>query len=166
MRISRSKWAKAALVVIAVAIAGSVIAGRVLLPEANPPLRHEGWVLSERAQPILERACFDCHSNATRWPWYAYVPPVSLFIVMDVAEGREHVNFSAWDSRPPDRQAKDMQKALEEIREGEMPLKMYLWAHADARVSEADLALLTEDVAARYGEAFTRPPPEGEEHEH
>jgi len=45
---------------------------------------------------ILDRACADCHSNKTRWPWYSHVAPVSWFVIDHVNHGRSHLNFSEW----------------------------------------------------------------------
>jgi hypothetical protein len=57
---------------------------------------------------ILRRACYDCHSNETVWPWYAHVAPVSWLLHRDVVEGRRHLNFSEWDQVPADRRARKL----------------------------------------------------------
>jgi hypothetical protein len=88
---------------------------------------------------ILRRACFDCHSNETVWPWYAYVAPVSWLVASDVEEGREELNFSQWDAYNADRQAHKIKECGEEVAEGEMPLWFYVPAHPEARLSQADI---------------------------
>lgn len=104
----------------------------------NPPVTGEITVPPD-VRAILDRACYDCHSNETRWPWYSHVAPVSWLIHHDVVEGREHLNFSEWKALSPDRRA----HKLEEIQEltldsSEMPLPYYLPLHGEARLSEAD----------------------------
>ena len=97
---------------------------------------------------ILERACFDCHSHNTHWPWYAYVAPASLLVAHDVEEGREHLNFSEWNARTPSWQSHHAEEIVEEIEEGEMPLWFYTPLHPEAEISESDLDTLREWAAS------------------
>jgi hypothetical protein len=92
---------------------------------------------SPRTRELAARACFDCHSNQTKWPWYSWVAPVSWLVQKDVDEGREHLNFSEFDKRQ--RHAKD---AAEELRSGEMPLWFYVPLHPSADLSDAEKAEL------------------------
>lgn len=96
---------------------------------------------------ILRRSCFDCHSNETVWPWYAYVAPVSWLVVHDTDEGREHLNFSHWGDLSQTKRDSKASEVVEEVEEGEMPLAPYLWMHRDARLSPADV-----EVLRRWGE--------------
>jgi len=137
---------------LAVAVAGSWVANRILLREGEPAPRFAGTILSEPSDAILKRACFDCHSNETRWPWYSYLPPVSSLIVWDVADARSHVNFSRWDQLAVDKQGKLARKMIEEVTDDSMPLPRYLWLHQDAVVTDAELTQLKSDVLAKYGE--------------
>lgn len=122
-----------ALVFLAIQL---VPAGRTN-PRATAPLQAAPEVLA-----ILRRACFDCHSNETHWPWYAYVAPVSWLVVHDTDEGRAQLNFSTWgDLRPVARASKALE-CVEEIEAGEMPLEPYLWMHPDARVTPPELEVL------------------------
>ena len=91
---------------------------------------------------ILRRACFDCHSNETRWPWYAYVAPVSWWMVHDVDEGRAELNFSDWGSLEPKKRERKRKEIVDEIEEGHMPPKNYLRLHGDARVSAEEIETL------------------------
>ncbi len=93
-------------------------------------------------QGILERACYDCHSHATRWPWYARVAPVSWLVAHDVDEGREHLNFSTWNRYDAKERAEKVEEIWEEVEEGEMPLWFYLPLHPEAELSESDHAAL------------------------
>ena len=63
----------------------------------NPPVTAEPQWDSPETQALVKRACYDCHSNETKWPWYSNVAPVSWLVQNDVNEGREHVNLTEWD---------------------------------------------------------------------
>ncbi len=93
---------------------------------------------------ILERACYDCHSHETAWPWYSYVAPVSWLVAHDVKEGREEMNFSTWDRYDAKTKRKKIGECWEEVEEGEMPLWFYLPLHRHARLSEDDHAVLRQ----------------------
>jgi mono/diheme cytochrome c family protein len=99
----------------------------------NPPVTQEPKWDSLQTKELFRRACFDCHSNRTVWPWYSNVAPVSWLTQRDVNDGREHVNFSEWDL--PQRNAQDV---AEEVKRGDMPLWFYLPMHPAARLTEAE----------------------------
>ena len=88
---------------------------------------------------ILRRSCFDCHSNESVWPWYAYVAPVSWLVARDVEEGRAELNFSTWGEYDAVERASKASTAIEEIEEGKMPLPKYLRMHSEARLSPEDI---------------------------
>jgi hypothetical protein len=111
------------------------------LPRTNPPVE-SAMPAPPEVQAILDRACMDCHSHESRWPWYAYVAPASWLVVYDVHEGREHLNLSKWDDYSADRQRKKTRAIWEEVEEGEMPLPPYVWMHPEAKLSDADAATL------------------------
>ncbi len=108
---------------------------------SNPPVQSEINAPAEIAT-ILERSCYACHSYETDWPWYAYVAPVSWWVVDHVNHGRGDLNFSEW----PVLDFEELEHAFhdidEQIAKGEMPLKSYLILHRDARLSEEDKAAL------------------------
>ena len=88
---------------------------------------------------LLERACLDCHSNETKWPWYNRVPLVSWLIQRDVHKGREHLNFSTWTAGTPHRPTtNEVQEICDAVSNGAMPPRRYRLMHPDARLSEAD----------------------------
>jgi Haem-binding domain len=137
------KWFFIALVVLAV--------GFALLQFTNPP-RTNPQVVSDlmasnppppQVAAMLHSACYDCHSNETRWPWYSRVAPVSWLIASDVKEGREHLNLSEWPN-DPERAIKRLENMSDEISSGEMPLPKYTKIHADARLTESQRKELTE----------------------
>lgn len=96
----------------------------------------------ENVQLIMKRACFDCHSHNTTWPWYADVAPVSWFVGKHVREAREELNFSAWGTYSNKRRHHKMEECLEEVSEGEMPLEGYVVWHDEALISPTDTAIL------------------------
>jgi hypothetical protein len=93
---------------------------------------------------ILRKACYDCHSHETRWPWYAYVAPVSWYVHHDVEHGREHLNFSAWNRYDAKEQRELFEEIDEEVSERSMPLPIYVSLHAEARLTNAERRALTD----------------------
>lgn len=110
-------------------------------PAADPGLRLEAH---GRVPPsvagLLRRACYDCHSDETRWPWYSRVAPVSWLVVRDVARGRGQVNFSRWGEYNAFDRADMLDEACELASKREMPIKPYRLLHPEARLSDADVA--------------------------
>jgi hypothetical protein len=88
-------------------------------------------------RPVLDRACLDCHSRETRWPWYEQLPLIAGMIKRDVNRGREHLDFSTWtESHPPT--ANEVQDICDAVSNHAMPPLAYRLMHADARISDAD----------------------------
>ena len=135
-----------------------VLVQLVPLPRTNPPVETEVDA-PPAARAVLERSCYDCHSNRTRWPWYAWVAPASWLVLRDVHQARKHMNFSTWNRYDAKERAENLEGIAEMVEEGEMPPWFYLPLHRDARLSAADVAAL---------EAWTGPPPaeHGEHHHH
>lgn len=104
----------------------------------NPPVTGDLTAPPEVSR-ILRRSCYDCHSNETHWPWYAYVAPVSWLAVHDVDEGRRELNLSDWASMPEKRHKMAPQKMIDEIDSGAMPMPRYLWLHPDARLTPEEV---------------------------
>lgn len=102
----------------------------------NPPIVQEPNWNSPRTRELAARACFDCHSNETVWPWYSNIAPVSWLVYHDVLEGREHLNFSDWSNQRG--AGADPGEAAQAISGGQMPPSYYLLIHPDARLSEAE----------------------------
>lgn len=117
----------------------------------NPPVREE-IVASPEVMDILRRSCFDCHSNRTDWPWYSRLAPASWLVNHDVAEGRDHLNFSEWNRYAVGERAEKWEEILEEVFEAKMPPRVYLPLHPSARLSTEDRATL-EAWARRYARA-------------
>jgi hypothetical protein len=112
----------------------------------NPPARVEPPWDSASTRELVRRACFDCHSNETRWPWYGNVAPVSWLVQRDVDRGRAHLNFSEWNR--PQRHARD---ATEEVRKGGMPLWFYVPLHSEAGLTPDEKEALIRGLEATTG---------------
>jgi hypothetical protein len=112
----------------------------------NPASVKEPAWDSPATRDLARRACFDCHSNQTAWPWYSHVAPVSWLVQRDVNGGRRHLNFTRWDQRQ--RHAKDV---VEVIRTGDMPPWFYLPMHPNAKLTGAEKRALMEGAAKSLG---------------
>jgi hypothetical protein len=121
----------------------AVFVGVQLVPVArvNPPERGQPAAPSP-VQTLLQRACYDCHSNETRWPWYSHVAPLSFLIVRDVTEGRKELNFSIWNQYEERRKTRKLKEIAEQIEKGKMPQWYYVSLHPNAKLSAADRALI------------------------
>ncbi len=114
----------------------------------NPNIVAEPQWDNVKTKKLFFKACGDCHSNETKWPWYSKVAPVSWFVYNHVVEGREHFNVSNWGYQKKNKG----EDAAEELEEGNMPLKPYLLLHAEANLSEADKQELIEGLKKTFGE--------------
>lgn len=93
---------------------------------------------------ILEVACNDCHSNLTRYPWYANVQPVASWLANHVNEGKRKLNLSEFTNRRIAVQNHKLEEIIEMVKEGEMPLGSYTWTHRDAVLTDAQKQLLVQ----------------------
>jgi hypothetical protein len=91
---------------------------------------------------ILQRACYDCHSNATNYPWYANLQPIGWWLEQHVRDGKRHLNFSEFTTYPLRRATRRLEEAAEEVREHKMPLPSYVRMHPTAKLTEAEIDLL------------------------
>jgi DNA replicative helicase MCM subunit Mcm2 (Cdc46/Mcm family) len=106
---------------------------------------------------ILDKACLDCHSNNTHYPWYANIQPVHWWLDKHINEGRKHINYDEYTSRPLRYQYHKMEETIEMVKEGEMPLNSYTWTHKDAKLSQEEKVKITswaqsvmDTLKARY----------------
>ena len=135
----RNQWKK--ILVIFIVLLGA--AQFVPVDRTAPPSGTEVPAPPE-VRAVLKRACYDCHSNETKWPWYSHVAPVSWLIASDVHEGREAMNYSTWNQLSPKKQAKRFRHSWEHVDEGEMPLWFYIPMHPEAKLTDVDKALIKE----------------------
>ena len=106
--------------------------------QADRPLL-AGAQIDPAVLALFERSCQDCHSEATRYPWYAYVAPVSFLIRSDIARGRNHLNLSRWNEYPLVRKERSLSEIANQVKDREMPLLQYTLLHPRARLSESDV---------------------------
>ncbi len=95
---------------------------------------------------ILKTSCYDCHSNETKFPWYANVAPVKWLVYHDIEEAREELNFSEWNSLSANRKSDKLFDIQDEVNEGEMPMKMYTFIHRDTKLTEEQRAKISDFV--------------------
>jgi len=98
----------------------------IFITETNPP---------EEVNFILKNTCYDCHSNNTRYPWYNNIAPVSYWLADHIKQGKEELNFSAWEGYSSKKKSHKLEEVVEVIEEGDMPLKEYTWTHAEAKLT-------------------------------
>lgn len=119
---------------------------------ANPAVVQEPNWDSPQTKELAQRACYDCHSNETVWPWYASVAPISWLVQHDVDEGRATMNFSNWNSGD---EGKEPDELGEVVMEGEMPPMQFLLLHPNAKLTSAEREQLAKGLVATTGGVWT-----------
>ena len=133
-----AKWAGAIAIV---AVAGS----QFVRPARTNPATDASRTLFARSPvpaataEVLRRACRDCHSHDTRWPWYSNVAPVSWFVIDHVNHGRSHFNYSDWAKYDAAEAARLIKNACDLATKGEMPLPSYVRMHSETRLTTRDV---------------------------
>jgi len=123
---------------------------QVVRPATTNPVGAQSLALESQMQvapkvaAILDRSCADCHSNKTRWPWYAHVAPVSWFLIDHVNHGRSHLNFSEWGAYDKREQRDLLRQTCLEVKGGTMPLSSYTPMHPDSKLSGEDVAAICQ----------------------
>ena len=117
---------------------------------SNPPITSD-IKTPDNVKMILRESCYDCHSNETTWYWYTNYAPISWLIAHDVNEGREYLNYSTWDKYSTNEKKELMYESIEEIQEGEMPMKIYELIHPNSKISEEELNILTTWIKNEFG---------------
>jgi uncharacterized protein YxeA len=112
--------------------------------------------VSDEVLSILKKNCFDCHTNQTRYTWYAEVAPISYWLNNHILDGKKHFNMSEWNGYSVKKKSKKMDELIEEVQEGEMPLNSYTWIHGSITEGEkeiliqwATMAILNYDKALK-----------------
>lgn len=128
--------------IIIVVIALFVIIQFFTIDKTNPAIDEQKDFINITKPPtevasMIKNACYDCHSNETKYPWYSNVAPVSWVLKNHITEGRRHVNFSLWADYENKKQSKKLDHIIEMINEGEMPMKPYALMHSEADLSDA-----------------------------
>ena len=144
------KWA-------AIVLAALFLAAQAYRPDLSGPPVDESKTMraSARLTPevgaVFERACHDCHSSKTDWPWYSQVAPVSWWLKGHVEDGRRELSFSEWGTYPQRKMARKLREICDQVEAGEMPLKSYLLMHPAAKLSDEDKRLICDWTAAERG---------------
>ncbi|MEZ4620881.1 MAG: heme-binding domain-containing protein [Caldilineaceae bacterium] len=131
------KWAVIVLVLLLIVIQF------IPINRSNPPVTQEVKWDSPTTKALAQRACFDCHSNETTWPWDSYIAPVSWFVANHIEEGRDRLNFSTWDQPNS-----DLDEVVRSIKNGSMPLDSYLWMHPNASLTQSEKDALIAGLTA------------------
>lgn len=135
------RWGVAAVALLLAAI-------QFVRPPRTNPVTHPANALTASPRiphdvvQVLDRACRDCHSNETDWPWYSNVAPVSWLVIDHVNHGRSHFNYSDWRQYPPHEAVRLLKQTCELAREQSMPLRSYTLVHRHARLSATDVEAL------------------------
>ena len=132
-------------IVLAVIGVLMVAVGTFAVARTNPPVTTTIEWDSPETEALVRRACFDCHSNETNWPWYSYVAPVSWRVYNHVYNGRRHFNFSEYPLG-----TKEPEEAIEVIQKGEMPLSDYLILHSEAKLTLMEKAELIKGLQKTF----------------
>ena len=121
----------------------------IRIDKTNPPVDASKDFMTitdppEEVEKLIRTSCYDCHSNESTYPWYSNIAPVSWWVKDHINEAREELNFSEWGTYEWKRTDHKLEECAEEVDEGEMPLKSYLIAHSEARLSDEDRAKLVD----------------------
>jgi len=127
------------LIVVSLVILG----GLQFVPNerTNPPVQ-PFRLGPQPIEDLFRRACFDCHSNETIWPWYAKVAPLSWLVTRDVNNGREKLNFSTFNQLSLREQEAIKVRIWKKVQNGDMPPPFYMLGHPNGRVGTNDHAML------------------------
>ena len=137
------RWAAVVIVVGAVGI-------QFVRPARTNPATDPARTLASRmhvpaeAAAILARACRDCHSNETRWPWYSHVAPASWLVIDHVNHGRSHFNYSDWAQYGRDDATRLLKNVCDLSRQQAMPMPSYLVMHRSARLTDLEVVALCD----------------------
>ena len=132
-------WAVIGVVIIFIGIQ------LIPLNRTNLPISREIKWNSPETQALAQRACFDCHSNQTTWPWDSYIAPSSFLIINHVNEGRRRLNFSEWDQPNS-----DFEEVSRTMQNGEMPMWDYVLMHPTAKLTPAETQQLLDGLQATF----------------
>jgi hypothetical protein len=135
---------KIILAIVVVVLIVFVAIQFVPVNRSDPPVFAEPSWDSPQTRALAVRACFDCHSNQTKWLWHSYIAPFSWLEARDVQQGRRRLNFSDWR---PGRE----NEAARTIQRGTMPPQLYLLMHPEARLTDAEKQALIAGLNATLG---------------
>ncbi|WP_299521261.1 heme-binding domain-containing protein [Winogradskyella sp.] len=127
---------------------GDIASVNVFLEDTNPP---------EDVKLILKNACFDCHSDHTRYPWYNNITPVNYWLADHIRHGKGDFNVSKWSEYSDKKKDHKLEELAEEVEERHMPLTSYTWTHGDAKLTDKQIEAVEAWVkTARIKYAFQK----------
>lgn len=115
------------------------------------------YTVPDDVNAILKKACNDCHSNNTTYPWYTNIQPVGLWMQHHVDEGKAELNFSEFAAYKNKKAAHKMEEVVEMVEEGEMPLSSYTIVHTDAKLTSTEKATLVAWAKALHQQIKSLP---------
>lgn len=140
-------WARVKIAVFILVV--FLIAIQFIQPKRTNPPAIPSRALSahvrvpEEVEGLLRRACGDCHSNQTVWPWYSHVAPISWVVIDDVNQGRRHMNFDDWEAQQSPKQANDhLIDICKEITAKGMPPFSYRIAHRESQLNAQEISAI------------------------
>jgi len=151
-QLRRSFGGMAAVASVALALATATSDGTRKQTEIGKPIL-EGSNVPAPVRKVLQRACQNCHSDKTNWPWYAHIPPMSRQIQSDVAKARAFMDLSKWNEYTDGQRRGFMVAIGASIQSHRMPPRQYVWMHPEARLSATDI-----DAICTWADT-TRPQP-------
>ena len=119
-------------------------------PEKGPNDISTKYPIPDSLRQILSVACYDCHSNNTRYPWYSKIQPVYWWLNSHIQDGKNALNFSEFTSYRIRKQFISFKDISKLVKDDEMPLASYLWIHTDARFSDVQKNMLTTWAMAQH----------------
>ena len=134
---------------ILIAIAAILIIIQFIRPERNIQGAKTNYIgnkyaVSTNVQSILDKACMDCHSNNTTYPWYTNIQPVGFWLQHHVNEGKQEINFDEFLSYSPKKAHHKLEECIEMVKEGEMPLNSYTWTHSNAKLTQEEKMAISD----------------------
>lgn len=120
-----------------------IVAQFIPVSKTNPSVDaartiHATMTLPAEVSRVFERACQDCHSNQTVWPWYSHVAPASWLLANHVKEGRRELNFSEWGQYQARRRDRKLKEICDQVQRGKMPQASYTFLHPQAKLGDQD----------------------------
>ncbi len=130
------------LILIIIAVVGGILIQFIPYGRnhQNPAVVQEPKWANPETRVLAKRACFDCHSNETTWPWYSNVAPISWLVYRDVEEARANMNFSEWNSHL------EPGEIAEVVSEGRMPPPQYLLIHPNVKFTPEEMQVFINGI--------------------
>lgn len=133
-------------------IVWAIVIGFVAIQFVQPARNSTGQALAidisklvfvpDSVQIILKKACYDCHSNNTNYPFYAYIQPIGWLLNNHIQDGKKQLNFSDFGSMPKRRQESKLKSIANQIKDETMPLPAYIILHKNAILTKKDRDLI------------------------